>query len=121
MSRALVTIERDATLREAAQRMTDRRVGSALVMDGERLLGILTERDLLRAVARGSIEGSVAECMTSHPETIEEADSLDHAAVLMLHGGFRHLPVVEGDHVVGMLSMRDLLGAVVVDQAPRGA
>lgn len=121
MSRGLVTVGREATLREAAQRMTDRRVGSALVMDGERLLGILTERDLLRAVAGGSIEGRVADCMTSHPETIEDADSLDHAAVLMLHGGFRHLPVVEGERVVGMLSMRDLLGAVVVDQAPRGA
>ena len=54
---------------------------------------------------------SVTDWMTRHPDTIEPADTTDHAASLMIHGGFRHLPVVENDQVVGMLSMRDVAGA----------
>jgi CBS domain-containing protein len=59
--------------------------------------------------------------MTPHPETIAPNDTIEHAAVLMIHGGYRHLPVVDGDDVVGVLSMRDLVQVVVEDIAPRGA
>jgi len=120
MSRELATVAGDASVQQAAERMVARRVGSLLVFTGERLLGIVTERDVLRAVARGSLGARVDELMTRHPETIEPSDTLEHAAVLMLHGGFRHLPVAEGPRVVGMLSMRDLVMLVVGDQAPRG-
>ena len=121
MSRNLAVVAPSAGLVEAAVTMVARRVGSVLVLDGERLVGILTERDMLRVAATGTLEGkTVAECMTRDPEPVAPSEELDHAAVLMLHGGFRHLPVVEGDRVVGMLSMRDLMSHVFTDVAPRG-
>jgi CBS domain-containing protein len=122
MSRTLLTVSPDVSLTEVAERMVSRDVGAALVTQGERLVGILTERDVLRAVARGTSESTaVADLMTSDPETMEPDESTEHAAVLMIHGGFRHLPIVEGEEVVGMLSIRDLMRVVLEDSAPRGA
>ena len=121
MSRDLLTIGPEAALREAARRMVDRGVGAVVVLEGERLTGILTERDILKAVGRGDEEtSSVGDWMTRHPDTIEPSDSTDHAAVLMIHGGFRHLPVVEGGAVVGILSIRDLMRLALADRMPRG-
>jgi CBS domain-containing protein len=122
MSRDLLTVAPDVPLQKVAERMVSRDVGAALVMDGGRLVGIVTERDVLRAVARGIQEGTrVDDCMTSDPETMEPDESTQHAAVLMLHGGFRHLPITEGDEVIGILSIRDLMRVVIEDSAPRGA
>ena len=82
---------------------------------------MFTERDVLRAVGEGlTAETTVADWMTRGPETIEPDESAEHAAVLMIHGGFRHLPVVDEGKVVGMLSIRDLMRAVLHDAAPRG-
>jgi CBS domain-containing protein len=119
MSRGLLTTEPGTSLREAAQQMVERRVGSILVLDGDRLLGILTERDVLRVFARGEFEALVDDVMTRNPETAEPDETLAQARLVMLHGGFRHLPVVEGARVVGMLSMRDLFAAGD-DETPRG-
>ena len=58
--------------------------------------------------------------MTRQPDTIEPDESMQQAAVLMIHGGFRHLPVVDGGAVVGMLSIRDLMRVVLEDSVPRG-
>jgi CBS domain-containing protein len=122
MSRDLLTVAPDLPLEEMAKRMVSRDVGAALVTEGDRLVGIVTERDVLRAVARGLHESSVvSDCMTSDPETMDPDESTQHAAVLMIHGGFRHLPITEGDEVVGMLSIRDLMRVVLEDSAPRGA
>jgi CBS domain-containing protein len=121
MSRQLLVTDPSATVGEAAEKMAERNVGSIVVLDGERLVGILTERDLLRAFARAiPRETPVRKCMTPSPETCEATATLEHATVLMLHGGFRHLPIVEGERVVGMLSMRDLVAMQVPDLAPRG-
>jgi CBS domain-containing protein len=121
MTRDLVSVDVGLSLTAAAQQMNDRKVGAALVFDGERIAGIVTERDVLRAVAEGRIEGtSVGDWMTRHPETIEPGDSTSTAATLMIHGGFRHLPVVEEDRVVGIVSIRDLMKVVLDDEAPRG-
>jgi CBS domain-containing protein len=121
MTRELVSVDAGTTLAAAAAHMHRRKVGAALVFDGERLAGILTERDVLRAVAEGRVEGSTAGAlMTRHPETVEPADSTSTAAMLMIHGGFRHLPVVEGGTVVGIVSIRDLMRVVLDDAAPRG-
>jgi CBS domain-containing protein len=121
MSRNLLSVEPGETITEDAQRMVERNVGAVLVLDAGRPVGIMTERDLMRAVARG-LHGDavVAEYMTKDPETIEPDDTTQHAAVLMIHGGFRHLPVVEGDDVVGILSIRDLMRIGLEDSAPRG-
>jgi CBS domain-containing protein len=122
MSRDLLSVEPSLTLTEVAKRMVDKDVGAVLVMEGERLVGILTERDVLRAVARGIDDSTaVADYMTRNPETLEPDESTEHAAVLMIHGGFRHLPVTDGDEVVGMLSIRDLMRVVLEDAVPRGA
>lgn len=121
MSRDLLSVEAGVSLTEVAQRMVDRNVGAVLVQDGGKLTGILTERDILRAVARGlRDETRVADCMTSQPETIGPDDTTEHAAVLMLHGGFRHLPVTEKDELVGVISIRDLVPLLLEDTAPRG-
>jgi CBS domain-containing protein len=122
MSRDLLTVEAGLPVVAVAQRMAERNVGAVLVLEDGRLAGIMTERDLMRAVARGLRDDTVVgDCMTAHPETIAPDDTVEHAAVLMIHGGYRHLPVVEGDRVVGVLSMRDLVQVVVEDSAPRGA
>jgi len=122
MTRGVFTVERGLPLREAAAQMVARSVGAAIVLDGERLLGILTERDVLRAVgADRDKSATVEDCMTKHPETVEPSDTTDQAAALMIHGGFRHLPVVEGGKVVGIVSIRDLMRVTLDDTPPRGA
>jgi CBS domain-containing protein len=121
MTRELLQASPDESIAEAAQRMVARGVGAVLVMDGERLEGILTERDILKAVAVGGTEGSrVRDWMTRSPETIEASDDTGHAAALMIHGGFRHLPVLEGGRVAGIVSIRDLMRVALDDSAPRG-
>ena len=122
MSTGVFAVERQTGLREAAARMVERAVGAALVLEGGRLIGILTERDILRAFGSGRDEGArVEDCMTKDPEVVEPQESADHAATLMIHGGFRHLPVVEGDRVVGIVSIRDLMRVTLSDTSPRGA
>jgi CBS domain-containing protein len=121
MSRDLLTAAPEEQLGAAAKRMVDRGVGAVLVMEGERLVGILTERDLMKAVAGGfDADARVRDWMTRHPETIEASDATEHAASLMIHGGFRHLPVLEGDKVAGIVSIRDLMRVALQDSAPRG-
>jgi CBS domain-containing protein len=121
MSRDLLTVEAGLPVIEVAQRMVERNVGAVLVLEDGRLAGIMTERDLMRAVARGLRDDAVVgDYMTADPETISPDDTTAQAAVLMIHGGFRHLPVVDGDDVVGVVSIRDLVG-LLEDSAPRGA
>lgn len=121
MSRDLLVIDSDERVSEAARRMVGRGVGAVLIMDGDRLEGILTERDVLKAVATGLAEDArVREWMTRHPETIEASEATGQAAALMIHGGFRHLPVLEGGAVAGIISIRDLMRVTLDDSAPRG-
>lgn len=121
MARSLLTVSAEATLGEAAAAMSERGVGAVVVLEGDAIAAILTERDVLKAVAAGK-DGSapVTEWMTRHPETIEPDDTTDHAASLMIHGGFRHLPVVEEGHVAGIISIRDLMRVALADSSPRG-
>ena len=123
MTTGLLTVETTDSITVAAQRMNDRRVGAALVLTGDRVSGILTERDILRAVATGPVEGTnVAAWMTRDPETVEAGETTAQAASVMIHGGFRHLPVVDGDgKPVGIISIRDLVRVTMDDETPRGA
>lgn len=121
MAGDLLTVEPGSRVADAAKSMDDRRVGAVLVFEADRLVGVFTERDVLRAVAHGlSDDATVGDFMTRGPETIESDDTVEHAAVLMIHGGFRHLPVVDAGKVVGILSIRDLMRSVLDDAAPRG-
>jgi CBS domain-containing protein len=110
MSTELLKMSPDTTVAEAATVMGTRQVGSALVMDGETLVGIFTERDVLRAVASDfdAEHHSVSEFMTRDPSTVSPDEEAHGALSSMLAFGFRHLPVLEGGAVVGIVSMRDL-------------
>ena len=110
MSRDVLAVAPEDTLGEAAQKMVERGVGSVVVKDYGRLIGILTERDLLRAVA-GRVhtsEARVREWMTPDPITAPESMPAEEAAQTMFDQGFRHLPVGEGDRIVGIVSLRDV-------------
>ena len=121
MSHNLLTVEAMTPLAQAAERMSDRGVGAILVLSGDSVSGILTERDVLRAVATGGVEGTnVAAWMTRDPETVDADESTGQAAAVMIHGGFRHLPVMDGGKPVGIVSIRDLMRVVVDDESPRG-
>jgi CBS domain-containing protein len=110
MTRDVLTVAPEDTIGEAAQKMVDRGVGSALVSDFGRLIGILTERDLLRAVAgrTHSSDARVRQWMTSEPVTADPGMTAEEAGRVMLEQGFRHLPVVEDGRPVGVVSIRDV-------------
>jgi CBS domain-containing protein len=124
MSSDLVVVAPSATVQQAATRMYAKRTGSSLVMDDDRLVGIFTERDIVRALSGTSDAGRsslVRDRMTPDPEVIAPGASLGEALDRMLSGGFRHLPVVEDDRVLGMVSMRDLAAAISRGKGLRGA
>jgi len=111
MTRDVLAVAPEDTLGEAAERMVERGVGSVVVSDFGRLIGILTERDLLRAVADRihSSEARVREWMTAEPITASPDTTPREAARTMLANGFRHLPVVDGEDILGIVSLRDVL------------
>jgi CBS domain-containing protein len=100
-------------LHVAASRMKFHEIGALAVYEGRRLVGIITERDVLRAVGEGSVPETttVAQYMSSEPVSVSPEMDAGEAAALMLSLGARHLPVMEAGEIVGMLSARDLLGA----------
>ena len=110
MSTSLVTVAISATVAEAATVMGSTRVGSALVMDGERLAGIFTERDIVRALSQDfdAPTHPLRHWMTPDPMTVSPDLTVKDALDIMLNRGFRHLPVMEDERVVGMVSIRDL-------------
>jgi CBS domain-containing protein len=110
MSRDVVAVAPEDTLGEAAQKMVDSRVSSVVVTDFGRLIGILTERDVVRAVGERvhSSEARVREWMTPDPITATEDTSAAEAGRTMLERGFRHLPVVRDERPVGIVSIRDV-------------
>jgi CBS domain-containing protein len=117
MSTELVAVEPSSLVTEAAQLMSTRRAGSALVMEGRSLVGIFTERDIMRALGESSKADEarvspVSRWMTPDPRTIGPDATAGEAMDLMLDGGFRHLPVLEGDKLVGVVSMRDLARSI---------
>jgi signal-transduction protein with cAMP-binding, CBS, and nucleotidyltransferase domain len=123
MTKVIVSVGPAHTLREAAQRMSASRVGAAVVVDSEQPgIGILTERDILDSVAAGQDPDAemVADHRTSDVVFASPDWTLEQAAVAMTRGNFRHLIVVEGTGVSGLLSMRDIVrcwtvaGAVAV-------
>lgn len=123
--RHLLTVDPDATLRRAAKVMTDRGVGCAVVIENEKVAGIVTERDILKSIAADDImdETKVQDVMTR--EVVSGAPGWDilRAASAMTQGGFRHLLVMEMDDPVGIVSLRDLLDcmAEIVQDGSRPA
>ena len=103
---------KSATVVEAARLMKEHNIGALLVVNGERLCGIFTERDALfrvLAAGRDPVNTRLAEVMTPQPQTIHPDEPFLHALRVMHRGRFRHLPVVEFDRPLGMVSVRDAL------------
>ena len=113
MTKDVVTLSSDSTVSDAAQVMVRGGFGSVVVVHGRMLLGILTERDVLRAAASEDDlrSASVERWMTPDPDTSEPDLDTEEAAGLMLSRGYRHLPVVVDGDLAGMVSLRDVLSA----------
>ncbi len=112
MSEIVLTIGPGHTLRQAAEAMCRRNVGAAVVIDpDEQGPGVLTERDILRAVGHGRDVDTerVGDHLTSDLKFAHPDWSLEEAASTMIRGGFRHLVVVDGAELIGVLSMRDIV------------
>ena len=122
MTTRVVTTSPDNTVADAAAAMVLQKVGSALIMQGRFLAGILTERDVLRAAASGSdlANSPVSAWMTKDPEQASPDTTIEDALQLMLLHGFRHLPVLENREVRGVVSLRDLAASRITRRASPG-
>jgi CBS domain-containing protein len=120
MSDMVLTVNPGHSLRDAARAMAERRVGAAVVIDPEQPgPGIVTERDILQSIGQGQDPDSekVSEHLSSDLTFASPDWSLERAAEAMVRGGFRHLIVVDGGEMVGVLSMRDIVRCWVQDGA----
>lgn len=118
-SPAIHAIRPEAPVLDAIRLMADAHIGAVLVMDGPRLVGILSERDYARKVVlqgRSSADTPVRDIMTSRVLTTTPADTSDRCMQVMTERRIRHLPVLDGDDVVGVVSIGDLVKAVIEDQ-----
>ena len=111
MTTDVLTVAPGDSIAEACRRMLDRGVGSAVVVEGDKAVGILTERDLVRVSSAGadSTSATVAEWMTRDPDTVPPTEEVDIAFTSLRQHGYRHFPVVEEGQLVGIVSMRDVL------------
>lgn len=110
----LITGHEAMTVREAARRMVEYRVGALPILRDQRMVGIFTERDALARVMVPGLDPDrtrVADVMTQNPLSVDIGQSLNHALHLMQNHGVRHLPVLEGQLLVGVVTTRDALGA----------
>ncbi|WP_366653712.1 CBS domain-containing protein [Fodinicurvata sp. EGI_FJ10296] len=114
---AVYSVTPDATVREAAATMAERKVGALLVMDkDERLLGLVSERDFVRVIARqGDIASTVGEVMTAEVYTCAPSDSISDLMHTMTERRIRHLPVMNAGRVVGMVSIGDVVKSRMAD------
>ena len=117
--REIISIAQDASVYDAIKLMADHGVGSLLVMDGDELKGIVTERDYARKViikGRSSESTQVGEIMTKDLVTTTSAQTVNQCMTMMSERRIRHLPVMSGKEVVGLISIGDLVQAIISDQ-----
>lgn len=115
----IVSIGPDAPVIEALRRMAEREIGALLVMEGPALVGIVSERDYARKVVlqgRASKDTPVRDIMTAQVRTVAPTDTVEHCMQLVTDRRIRHLPVLDGGRVVGVLSIGDLVKAVIEEQ-----
>lgn len=120
MTKDVSTADPSTPVAQVAETMVKGRFGSVVVIDGGWIAGIFTERDVLRAASSGSDLRSspVSEWMTPDPMTVGSDVQADDALEIMAAQGFRHLPVVEGKTLLGVVSLRDVLSTKIA-RAPR--
>ncbi len=117
--REIISIVQEASVYDAIKLMADHGVGSLLVMDGDELKGIVTERDYARKVivkGRSSESTQVGEIMTKDLVTTTSAQTVNQCMTMMSERRIRHLPVMSGKEVVGLISIGDLVQAIISDQ-----
>lgn len=110
--RKLYSVDANRTILEAARYMMEHSIGAVPVMRDGSLAGILSERDIMnRVVAVGRTPGTtaVSEVMTANPRTVDAGESIEECLFIMREFGFRHLPIVDGNDVKGLVSLRDVL------------
>ena len=115
----IYAIEPDAPVIEAIRLMADKRIGALLVMEGTRLLGIVSERDYARKIVlqgRSSADTPVRTIMTADVISVRLEDTAEHCMQVVTEQRIRHLPVLRGGEVVGVVSIGDLVKAVIEDQ-----
>ena len=112
MHNPVISIEGDRTLYDAAVLMEHRKIGSLIIREGQRPVGILTERDFIRLIAKEKVSASslkVVDMMTKSPITVNSESTVDEAGELMARYEIRRLPVVEEGNLVGIVTNRDIL------------
>jgi CBS domain-containing protein len=115
----IISVSVESSVLDAIKLMADKAVGSLLVMDGDKLIGIVTERDYARKVivkGRSSESTAVGEIMTSDVLTATPTETVNRCMSVMTDKKIRHLPVVDGSTVIGMISIGDLVQAIISDQ-----
>jgi CBS domain-containing protein len=118
-SNSIVSISPDATVYEAIELMCDKNVGALLVMDGEKLVGMLSERDYARKIilaGRASKETMVKDVMTKELVVIKPTTSVEECMAIMTEKFLRHLPVLEDGKVVGLVSIGDAVKTIISEQ-----
>jgi CBS domain-containing protein len=110
--RKVCSVEADSSVLEAARLMMEQRIGAVPVMRSGQLVGIFSERDVMnRVVAVGRLPGTtkISEVMTANPKAVDVGESIENCMYLMREFGFRHLPIVDGKELKGLVSSRDIL------------
>jgi CBS domain-containing protein len=111
MKKDVMATKQDATIKEAASVMSNRHIGSLVVLEKEKIVGIITERNILKSIADGLDPEltTVEEVMTKNVITIEPDKTIDDAVGLMAQHGIKKLPVVDGDKLVGIITASDII------------
>ena len=110
--RKVCSVEADSSVLEAARLMMEQRIGAVPVLRSGELVGIFSERDVMnRVVAVGRLPGTtkVSEVMTANPKAVDVGETVENCMYLMREFGFRHLPIVDGKELKGLVSSRDIL------------
>ncbi len=118
-NRQIYSVRPDATVREALELMAQKNIGALLVLDGEALAGIFSERDYARKVilrGRASNEALVKDIMTAEVITVESAHTIDHCMQVMTEHRIRHLPIMEKQQVKGLISIGDVVKEMMAHQ-----
>jgi len=113
------SVSRSSTVFDALVLMAEKNVGALLVLDGEKIVGIFSERDYARKIilkGKASKETSVEEIMTSEVTTVRPEQSVEECMALMTDKRIRHLPVLEGEQLIGLISIGDVVKAVISDK-----
>ena len=116
---AVFSVEPDITVYQAIEQMCERNIGGLLIVDQGKLVGIFTERDYARKLilkGKSSKDTKIRELMTSNPITVTPLSTIDECMNIMTEKRIRHLPVVEGDKLVGIISIGDVVRQIIIDQ-----